>query len=152
VPGAAEIGVWRSFYLESSNMRKSLIIPLLAILVAESAVGGPAKLNCVVTDGSRNSQTATLQIDIEMRKLKFGDFSFDIVQVNENYISAIMSTDGVIVGGEVLVINRMTGQLRRATVYLAATADTFLKPTAKLHETMELTAKVFSGTCTKPVL
>lgn len=132
-------------------MRMSWIIPLFAFLTAEAAMSVPTKLNCT-TESLPNAQTFTIQIYIEKKQLELGDIPYDIVQISDNYISAIEKSDGTNVGGEVFVINRTTGRFKRAAVYLAATAATFLNPAPNPLETAELTAKTFSGTCAKPVL
>ena len=99
-------------------MRAILGTALLAATISDSAVGVPAQLNCVPTDPPA-SESVRLKVDIENHWITIGDATYDIVHVNDRHITAIDRRMSEAQGGaEVLVLNRITGDLKRASVYV----------------------------------
>ncbi len=86
---------------------------LVAALVAlagptSKAIAEPVVLKCRTQGGQEASD---LTIDIENNKMKWGS-NYNIVHVSSEYITAYQETN--IVGGEVFVIHRATGDYWRA--------------------------------------
>ena len=99
-------------------MRVILGAALLAAMISETAVGAPIQWNCVPTDPP-SSQHAALKVDVETHWMTVGDSTYDIVHMNDRYITAISRrTSESQVGAEVLVLNRITGDLKSASVYV----------------------------------
>lgn len=97
-------------------MRVILGAALLAFIIIGSANAAPTQLNCVATDPP-SSKRITLEIDIENHWVTFGDSAYDIVHEDERHITAIVRrTSEFQAGAEVLVLNRLTGDLKSASV------------------------------------
>ncbi len=97
-------------------MRVIVGAALLASTISDSAIGAPTQLNCVPTDPPSGERVA-LKVDIENRWITFGDSTYDIVHVDDRYITAIdRRTSESQAGAEVLVLNRITGDLKSASV------------------------------------
>lgn len=83
-----------------------------------------------------------LTIDIENRKLKWGPWSeYDIIDVSDTYISAYKKPNGV--GGEVWVINRVSGAYKRGLVGIYYTAK------QQPGDKGSFEAKTYEGRCVK---
>ena len=125
----------------------------LLLLIAGSANGDVIVLNCETSSLPRSSNFKfDIEIDLELREIHLGRFRYEITQTNDFYISARSESDAVNVGGEILVLNRTNGDLKRIAIYLAATLATLSNPKQDHNRTSELVAKDFSGSCTKPIL
>ncbi len=99
-------------------MRAFLGAALLAATISDSAIGAQSRLNCVSTDPPSSKHVA-LKVDIENRWLTFGDSFYDIVRMDNRYITAIdRRTSESQAGAGVLVLNRLTGNLKLASVYV----------------------------------
>jgi len=97
-------------------MRVILGAVLLAATISESVIAAPTVLSCIPTDPSSGERLA-LEVDIENHWITFGDSTYDIVQLDDRYITAIDRRTGESqAGAEVLVLNRITGDLKRASV------------------------------------
>jgi hypothetical protein len=109
-------------------------------------------LHCkTVLDPSMEQAKYELKIDLDRRTVKLGDIEpLEIIQINDHYITARSVKDGINVGGEVLVLDRINGDLKRTAVYVAATLDTLKNPSK--NDTGRLVAKDFSGKCVKPLM
>lgn len=108
----------------ASNSRVLGLMPvipgaaLLAAMFSNSVVGAPIQLNCVETDPP-SSKRITLNVDIENKRVMFGDSTYDIVHMIDRYITAVdRKMRESQVGAEVLVLNRITGDLKRASVFV----------------------------------
>jgi hypothetical protein len=88
-----------------------------------------------------------LSVDLSEKEISFGRFKYDIVQADEKYITGYGRSDHFNPGGEVIVIDRITGVFERSAVYIAATLETL----ANSKSAGALTAKSFSGTCANRV-
>jgi hypothetical protein len=99
-------------------MRVVLSAALLAAMISDSAIGATMQLNCVPADPP-SSERAALKVDIENQWMTLGDSTYDIVHMNDRYITAISRRKSESqVGAEVLVLNRITGDLKSASVYV----------------------------------
>lgn len=97
-------------------MRVILSAALLAAMISDSAIAASTQLNCVLTDPSSSKRVA-LKIDIENHRVTFADSTFDIVHINDRYITAIdRRTSDSQAGAEILVLNRITGDLKSASI------------------------------------
>ena len=97
-------------------------------------------LKCIYVEGDT---APTLTIDLEKKEITTGSrFStYDITDVNENYISAYLRPNGV--GGEVIVIDRRNGNFTRGLVINSFDADIEKPSSAKINSI------TFYGRCTK---
>jgi len=82
------------------------------------AQAAPVVLKCWTSDGT---QLPDWTLDIENRELKFGQVGYGINALNDTYVTAFNSR--LDVGGEVIVLNRATGEYRRAGVAMLCTND-----------------------------
>lgn len=122
-------------------MRKVILTMLLAI-VSNNAMAGPIIFKCT---NSKGAPTADLVVDIGKRTMVWGNINFTILAIDEFYIAAIRAGSGNIVGGEVFVQNRYTGDYLHTGVYGARSdAD----PTIK-QRPGNLTVDTASGRCFK---
>jgi len=88
------------------------------VLPLTPATAGPIVLKCWTSDGT---QLPDWTLDIENRELKFGQVGYGINALNDTYVTAFNSR--LDVGGEVIVLNRATGEYRRAGVAMLCTND-----------------------------
>ena len=120
-------------------MRLSLGAALLAAMISDSAMGIPTELDCVPTDPP-SSEHVALTADTENHWLRFGDAMYDIVHTNERHITAIdRRRSESQAGAEVLVLNRLTGDLKRASIYVPLV----------WHTSGESVARTFAAQCSK---
>lgn len=97
-------------------MRVILGAALLGATISDLANAAPTQLNCVPTDPP-SGEPAALKIDIENHWVKFRDTTYDITHIDDRFITAIDRRTGESqAGAEVLVLNRITGDLKRASV------------------------------------
>ena len=98
----------------------------------------PLTLYCMIKDASKGE---VYKVDIEKRIVTLYDvFGFKIVQMDQDYITAINRTDSP--GGWIWTLNRNTGEFAAAVVGFK-----HLKQDVK-----ELAADSYKGTCTKKLL
>jgi hypothetical protein len=91
---------------------------VFALGVFQIANAAPITLKCVTSKGR---QAADLIIDLESRKMKWNSYEYEIFHVDDTYISAYQKAHDS--GGEVWMINRVTGEYKRAGVGIYFTAD-----------------------------
>lgn len=89
---------------------KILVAQFLSLQVAQAA---PIVLQCSTSTGQK---VADLTIDIDRETMKWGIVEYVIVQTNDTYITGYQKDADV--GGEVWVINRVSGSYKRAAVGL----------------------------------
>ena len=133
-------------------MKKLLNLLIILAVITESISAAPSSLTCVPTDPPSKTGIS-VEVDLENRWIMLGLFKYDIVHLDNRYITAIQRRESPNVGAEVLVLNRITGDLKRAAVYVAATPEMFLDPENNpLLTSGELVAKTFVAQCSKPLL
>jgi len=116
---------------------KSIILGLLLISTLFSAT---FTLKCVNSNGTK---VPDILVDLQKKTIKGGMAVYDIVALDDTYIVAYQRTNPLVsAGGEVLMINRLTGDFRRAYVGEMFTAGEDPK-TAKLD------AGIVEGKCYK---
>lgn len=94
-------------------MKKILKILAAQLMSLQIAQAAPVVLQCSTSAGQK---VADLTIDIDRKTMKWGIVKYDIVQTNDTYITGYQKDADV--GGEVWVINRVSGFYKRATVSL----------------------------------
>ena len=90
----------------------SLLLPNPAIVVSFNVYAEPVTLKCVTTEGR---EAADLMIDIDNEVMKWGINTYDIIHIDDKYISAYLRPYED-VGGEIWVIDRRTGEYKRGSV------------------------------------
>lgn len=135
-------------------VRQTLITACLAVLLISTAQAERTSLTCRPVSPAADVKVP-MEIDLDERWLKFGEHPvYDIVQVNDSYLTAVQRKTGdKNVGGEVLVLNRLTGEVKRASVFLAATPEIIanLKNHKFGHEG-KLVAHTYLVQCSRRVL
>lgn len=119
---------------------KVLAFGVLFLLSLSQAVAQEITLNCFTDDGQEASD---LTIDLDAGTMSWGTLStYTIRHSNDTYISAYEDLPNDRVGGEIWVINRITGEYKRGRVgnYCAGQAC----------DDVKLNAFVYEGRCSKP--
>lgn len=96
-------------------MKNILCLLFIVWILPQITYAEPVTLKCVTDDGQ---QLPDLIINIEKRKMNWGNpalLKYDIIHINETYITGLEKTFDQ-VGGEIWVINRATGEYKRASV------------------------------------
>lgn len=133
-----------------TKLKKKLFLLAFAFYGGLCAAIEPTRLTCTLTS-EPVGRTFQVEIELDSREVMLGDYFYDIVQVNERYLTAVLRPDGVGVGAESLVLDRINGRMERAAVYIAATLETLLNPES--HSLSNgLIAKTYSAHCRKTVL
>lgn len=105
-------------------MSKAILTMFLAI-VSSNAMAEPITFKCT---NSKGIHTADLVVDIEKKTVVWGNIKFAILATDEFYMAAIRAGSGNIVGGEVFVQNRYTGDYLHTGIYGARDdAESILK-------------------------
>ena len=97
----------------------------------------PITLKCFDSSGLA---TVDLSIDLDTKIITWGVTTYYITGVTDTYISAYEETDAV--GGEVWVINRITGDYKRATVGIFYSS-------AQARDGGAFKALIYSSRCSK---
>jgi hypothetical protein len=123
------------------------------LLIAELSTAAPVTFKCTASDGT---PVVDLVVDVEKRSMAWGDFAkYRIHSIDDRYISAYKTTDennNAIVGGEVWVLSRITGEYMRATIFVGWPS---LEAARRAHENNERgkpIAQTFTGRCARPML
>lgn len=119
-------------------MRSLIMMVLTLFMMAGNSLAEPVVLKCVTSDGLDASD---LTIDLEQKELRWGGTKYDIIHVNDKYISAYERV-GDNVGGEIWVIDRRSGEYKRGCVGMFFSKG----ETAKQAR---LKAITYSGRCVK---
>ena len=119
-------------------MFKFIVIVSMLFFTVFNSYAEPITLKCVTSEGL---EAADLTIDIKNKVLIWAKYiEYDIFHIDKNYISAYERSQKV--GGEVWVIDRRSGDYKRA--FVAMTIHKGQKP-----EDAKLTADTYSGRCVK---
>lgn len=121
------------------GFRVGFVATLAAVLsvIALEAVADTSRLSCETVEG-RDAEN--LLIDIENQTMSWGAFKYRITGVTSQYITAIAEQSDP-VGGEVFVIDRVSGLYQRGAVYLAVTDPD------NPERNREIVARTFAGSC-----
>ena len=92
------------------------------------------RLHCKASDGT---PSADLLIDLPARRFKWGVINYEITNETDRYITGTQIDAGI--GGEIFVLDRVSGDVQRATVYMECTDQSC--------GTTKLTARTFYGKC-----
>jgi hypothetical protein len=117
---------------------------LIGLLVVGPAHSAPLILKCTDSSGQ---PVADLQVDLAGREMRWSILRYRITQLSDRYISALQLTAPSDVGGEVWVLDRVTGRYTRASVAVLATGFSGNQPVNP-----RLEASTYTGTCKEPVL
>ena len=104
----------------------------------------PLALKCVDESGV---PVVDLQVDLAARQLRWGLNRYRITQQDERYISAVELVESGRVGGEIWVLDRITGQYTRAVVAILSSRFSSGRPIDP-----KLKAVTYSGVCKVPVI
>ncbi|MGO1001905.1 hypothetical protein [Lysobacter sp. CA196] len=121
-----------------------IVALIVAFLLPDAAIAATATLK--FTDQS-GQPVADLQVNVVAAEMRWSINSYRITQQDERYISATEITKADRVGGEVWVLDRVTGQYTRAAVAILATEFANGRPIDP-----RLQAAIYSGTCKAPIL
>jgi len=122
----------------------TLVVVWLFLLVSPAAAK-PYVLKCSTADGH---PAADLTVDLENRVMEWGGVSHYVISsTTERYITAVKSPDDFYqrVGGETWVLDRVTGDYKRANVAMFCQDD-------GCQGGMVLRAFTYSGRCVRPIL
>lgn len=120
-------------------MKTIATLLLSAILVLPlRAADEPTKLKCVAEDGR---PVADLIIDLVKKRMTLGVYNYTITNVTDKFISAYQEDSDI--GGETLVLDRVTGKYVRAFIGMLCDEN---------GKNCSLEARVYRGVCTKGVI
>jgi hypothetical protein len=119
-----------------SVMRRVLLILLCSFV--SSIYASEVTLKCVTDTGQK---AADLKIDLALETMKWAHIEYKIHHSNDMYISAYEKN--VEIGGEVWVINRVTGEYKRSAVGMYCNSD------CGKNDTQVLLSRTYAGRCTK---
>lgn len=112
---------------------------LLLLVVGTSAQAEPITLKCKTDTGEK---AADLVVDFASNQLRWGPSTYTIFHKNDQYISAY-EVPGNRVGGEVWVLDRVTGEYTRAAVLIFTDSE---------GRGAKLRPGTFKGHCNTPML
>jgi len=125
----------------------SLVFLVIAqIMAAGTCTASPLTIACRAEGDT--VLTFDITLDIDRRTMTWGGSQFEIREVTERYITAFEppSQTWERVGGEVWVLDRVTGEYLRATVrFTSRGVNGSYTPRA-------LTADTYRGKCTRPLI
>lgn len=125
-------------------MKMASLLATLCLLAINTVQAAPIKFQCTASDGGR---VADLIVDIEKRSLTWASGSkYTIHSINNQYISAYENIYSGEVGGEVWVLNRITGEYLRAATFIG-----WYSPEAAKSEPGKLTGNIYRGKYSKPL-
>jgi hypothetical protein len=124
-----------------ANSTLKLFVDAISILlvVAAPASAEIIKLHCKTADGT---PTPDLLIDLNSRRFEWGVFKYAITNVSDTYITGTEIDTGI--GGEIFVLDRVSGEVQRASVYMGCVD--------RNCRNSKLTAGTFYGTCGHTIL
>jgi len=94
---------------------KRIFIALLGLLLSPQVISDEIIFKC--KPNGYEEFIAVQIINIEENYLKFGNMEYEIIELNNNYITAIkFSKKQEFPGGEIWVQNRFTGEYKRGGV------------------------------------
>ena len=127
---------------------RTVALLLIQLAVVGSSVAAPVTFKCTTAEGT---SAADLVIDIEKRTMAWGITKYTIHAVDDRYISAYENSKGA-VGGEVWVLNRISGEYLRASVFIGWDSLEAARKAAETKEAGKISAQTSSGKCARPLL
>ena len=122
-------------------MKKVLLT--LAALLPIAAHGAPSTLKC---ESSNGEKMVDLYVDLAAHSMTWSKNNYAITSVTDAWITGISQTKNNEIGGEVWVLDRSTGEFKRALVFMSCGMP--CKGPSNTH----LTAAVYTGRCSRPLL
>ena len=114
----------------------------------KEASAEPTVLKCLDAKGSKVSD---LVVDLSANKMRWGTaLKYNIKGLTDRYISAYQQEHPASVGGETWVLDRITGEYLRGSVYIACLIFDPDRPAKCLSK--KLVSKTFRGRCGKKML
>jgi hypothetical protein len=110
-------------------MHQKFIVLLVFTIFSTKSLAEPVVMNCFLDDG-RDIGELTIDIDKEFMKWNRGTY-YRIMYINDTYITGFTTSNYIgSVGGEIWVVNRITGGFQRGYVgiYNSETRDKQNKP------------------------
>lgn len=125
-----------------SGLLLANIIPLAMASITSSSAK-PYVLKCTVSDGR---PVADLTVDLDALIMTWGGTRYVITDVTDRYISGMKTARDAVppVGGEVWVLDRVTGEYKKAVIGMFYNDATY--PSAPV-----LQAFTTSGKCVRPM-
>ena len=124
-------------------MNSVRIVILLAGLFGSSFLqAAPVTLKCTDVGGT---PVADLTVDLARNRIWWGAGQYRIAHVSDRYISAYLEQPGT-VGGEVWVLDRVTGNYKRGSVAMLMSLEE-----AREGGKGRLTATTYEGRCVAPI-
>jgi hypothetical protein len=117
-------------------MRQLLLIFLSVFITSVNA--NEVTLKCVTDTGQK---AADLKIDLDSNTMKWAHLEYEIYHSSDLYISAYQKSKDI--GGEVWVINRVTGEYKRSAVGMYCNSD------CGKNDTQVLLTQSYEGRCIK---
>jgi hypothetical protein len=115
----------------------------LLLLLATDAEANPIALKCTTSSGL---PAADLVVDLEAKQMTWAASTYRITDISERYISAYLETPPNYVGGEVWVLDRISGDYKRAAIAM------FLRSKNSPLSSAKLGAAVNTGRCNARIL
>ena len=121
-----------------------LILAAAFLLTAEPGIAKPYILKCMTDKGQ---PIADLSVDLDEKVMLWAGTRYRITTETDRYITGISANDSSVppVGGEVWVLDRVSGQYKRAMVGMYYRHGT--PPSGPFWE-----ADTNSGRCSRPIL
>lgn len=124
-------------------MRVVTMAFLVSLAATQSAQAKPVTLKCTSSDGK--PLAVDLIVDLAAGRMSWAALQvYTIIHQNDTYISAYLNNDRARVGGEILVLNRITGIYKQGFVGIV-----WYDP--KLHGPGTFIAETYEGRCTTPL-
>ncbi|MBK7115276.1 MAG: hypothetical protein IPM70_18315 [Proteobacteria bacterium] len=122
-------------------MKTLLGFALVSITIAQAAEASPITYKCEASNGE---VVADFIVDIDKRQIRWGSYTrYNIQSASDRFISAY-EDNGRAIGGEVLVLDRLTGDYTRVALHMTSTEEEM-----KRGEPGQLTARKMTGRCEK---
>lgn len=116
-------------------LRRTQFAVLLSIS-SSIAAADEIMLKCRTATGQ---EAVDLRIDLASNRMDWGGTAYTITKVTDNYLTAIQNPEHTRVGGEVWVLDRVTGAYKRASVYMRCSDESCISS--------ELSIGSYEGTC-----
>ena len=119
-------------------MKSILFLIVIQIITTTVSFADSVTLKCTTDTGVK---AADLIIDLQNSKMHWAHYIYDIFYADDTYISAYRKPTNL--GGEVWVINRITGEYKRSAV------DEFCATDCSPGDKQVLLSQTYGGRCTK---
>ena len=116
-----------------------LRVAVIALALPVVAYAKPITLKCTTSKGEPAA-------DLEAGHMKWGTTNYTIINKSDRYISAYLNTQPDEIGGEIWVLDRISGSYKRASVAMLMKGEEYSPESAVLEAT------TYYGRCNAPQL